>query len=452
MVGRVIGVVAAVALLGAFLAVPATALAENVLVNSSFEATVDWGEGPKPEGWGVWGMIWSIDAGDPNATLPPHDGERMAMTMGPWWCPWCNSGFVQDHPAGGGELWEISAWSYAPSAFPMAGTQNFIVMKIEFWDHFDPHPEWGEQPLAQPEVTIADGNTTMDEWHYNALTFAAPAGTVMARAAFVWLQPNWEEGAAIVDEASFGPLLDLDAKPFGCPNSFNPGSEGVIPIALLSASESLDITTVDAASLSLARADGLGGSVTPVHTAVEDKGTPISGEWCLCHEAGPDGLMDLVAHFDSVEVSDALGLGGFDPGAWVELNLSGNLLDGTAFGANDCVRLVPPGAAPAALHVRSNTPNAWIDVYPPDGTLDGGGFGSFQRSYFETAVVNVEATPVVDGRVFVRLVVDGVPQPVGVRSLTLTMGSSPKVVTAVYARVNKLEPNAGNLSRTGLRR
>jgi hypothetical protein len=419
MSSRAFGAVGAVLVIGALLAGPSTASAQNLLVNPSFEETVDWGEGPKPAGWGVWGTTWSIDALDANATLPPLDGERMELNMGPWWCPWCNSGFVQDLPAASGQLWQITSSSYATSAFSMAGTQNFMVMKIEFWDHFDPHPEWGELPLAQPEVVIADGATPLDEWQSHALQASAPAGTVMARAAFVWIQPNWEEGAAIVDDASMGLLLDLDIKPGSCPNSFNRGSHGVLPVGLLAGMPGFDITTVDAGSILLSRADGIGGAVAPhegppgPHSEFEDVGTPFHGEWCECHEEEGDGLTDLSLKFKTDDVVDALELDDLPMGEWVELVLSGALLDGTPFEVSDCIRLVPPGGGAAAIAVGATIPNGWISVSPLDQTLDGGGFTNFKRRYPVGTSVTLTAPEFAGGRAFGGWVIDGVPNTTG---------------------------------------
>ncbi len=190
----------------------------NHLTNSGFETTVDWGEGPKPDGWAVWGNTWSVDSGDANATLPPLEGSRMELTMGPWWCEWCNSGMTQDVAATDGQVWRMSADSYTPTiTLPpdagggtqagLAGTQNFMVMKLEFWDHFNPDPST-ESPISSQEVIIADANTAPDQWQEYSFEAEAPDGTVMARAAFVFLQPAWEHGAAIVDDAALTLLAD----------------------------------------------------------------------------------------------------------------------------------------------------------------------------------------------------------------------------------------------------
>jgi len=74
-----------------------------------------------------------------------------------------------------------------------------------------------------------------------------------------------------------------------------------------------------------------------------DAATPFEGELCDCHELGGDGILDLSMKFRTQEVVESLELGDLADGAFVELEVSGTLLDGTEFAASDCIRLVPPG-------------------------------------------------------------------------------------------------------------
>jgi hypothetical protein len=76
---------------------------------------------------------------------------------------------------------------------------------------------------------------------------------------------------------------------------------------------------------------------------VDDTATPFDGELCDCHEMMGDGIMDLNLKFHRSEMTDVLMLGGMPGDTLVELTLTGSLLDGTSFRANDCIRLVPIG-------------------------------------------------------------------------------------------------------------
>ncbi|MHC4769882.1 MAG: hypothetical protein ACYTEI_14400, partial [Planctomycetota bacterium] len=137
----------------------------------------------------------------------------------------------------------------------------------------------------------------------------------------------------------------LDIKPGSCPNSFNPRNEGKLPVALVG-SEEVPADLVDISTLLLSRADGVGGSVAPIeghpgpHTVLADVATPFDGELCDCHELMGDGIRDVSMKFLTRDVVDALGLGGMPANSLVELTLTGSLLDGTPFRANDCIRIV----------------------------------------------------------------------------------------------------------------
>jgi hypothetical protein len=230
----------------------------------------------------------------------------------------------------------------------------------------------------------------------------------------------------------------LDIKPGSCPNSFNRHSRGVLPVALLGTAD-IDATAIDVSSILLARADGIGGSVAPhegppgPHSVLEDVGTPFDGEWCDCHDLEGDGITDLMMHFKTDDVVETLELNDLDPGALVELVVSGNLLDGMAFTASDCIRLVPPGTAPGLLTVESTVPGAWIDASPLDETLDGGGFADFERTYPLTTVVTLTAGMSMYGQSFMAWRIDGVIQELGENTIQLVIDGT-VAVEAVYGR------------------
>jgi hypothetical protein len=112
-------------------------------------------------------------------------------------------------------------------------------------------------------------------------------------------------------------------------------------------SELFDVTQIDIESLTLARADGSGGIVTPItgnrgpRVQTEDVATPFDGEPCDCHELSGDGIDDLLLKFSTPELVEALELRSLSRGESVMLTLSGSLLDGTVFEVSDCI--VIPG-------------------------------------------------------------------------------------------------------------
>jgi hypothetical protein len=199
-----------------------------------------------------------------------------------------------------------------------------------------------------------------------------------------------------------GPDSFLDIKPGSCPNSFNRKSNGVLPVALVG-TDAFDVTQVDVSTLLLSRADGVGGAVAPnegppgPHSVLEDVTTPFAGETCECDELPADGIMDLSMKFRSNDVVEALELDDLPAGDLVELILIGELLDGTSFAVSDCIRLVPPGTPPGLLAVESNAPGVLIDVSPLDEQLDGGGFGTFDRTFPLGTMVTLKAPPTYQG-------------------------------------------------------
>ena len=151
-------------------------------------------------------------------------------------------------------------------------------------------------------------------------------------------------------------VASLDIKPGNCPNTHNPGSNGVLSVALVGDS-GFDVSLVDIGSLQISRADCVGGSVGPnegppgPRTRIRDDATPFVGMPCDCHNASGDGIDDVSMKFNSDEMRTALELDQVSHGMPLELVVTGTLvvpgspLHGCAFIATDCLRLVPPGGA-----------------------------------------------------------------------------------------------------------
>lgn len=89
-------------------------------------------------------------------------------------------------------------------------------------------------------------------------------------------------GSGSLEISSIAGAIDLDLKSDGLPNTFNPKSRGVTPIAILT-SPSFDATTIDVSTLKF----GVTGHETaPKHSVLED--------------ADEDGDIDLVVFFRNV--------------------------------------------------------------------------------------------------------------------------------------------------------
>ena len=113
----------------------------------------------------------------------------------------------------------------------------------------------------------------------------------------------------------------IDVRPGSTDNPVNPGSNGMLPVAVLG-SESFDVADVDPASLAL----GVNGA-PPADTAYAD----VNG----------DGWTDLVSHYRTYETGTAYGD--------TSICLSGATLDGVELAGCDAIRTVPQCTAhPAA--------------------------------------------------------------------------------------------------------
>jgi hypothetical protein len=121
----------------------------------------------------------------------------------------------------------------------------------------------------------------------------------------------------LIVDATAERVVDIDIKPASMPNSINPGSQGKVPVAILSSSTFAAPSEVDATSLTFGRT-GSEASLAFCSGSGED----VNG----------DGLPDLVCHFNT----QATGfLSGDTQGV-----LKGRTLAGAAFEGTDSVRIV----------------------------------------------------------------------------------------------------------------
>lgn len=182
-------------------------------------------------------------------------------------------------------------------------------------------------------------DTNCIEFRYGSLTNVSPTIGIENQDGTKGIDVTFDENKGF----SFCPeLLDpikcimevsLDIKPRSCPNQLNTKSRGSIPVAILG-SEYFDVSEVDVSTVQLE-------GVTPLRWRLKDVATPfqptVGKVDCRedCNNLGRDGFMDLTLKFDTRAVVKALGE--VEDRECLTLQLTGNLLDGTAIVGEDVV-------------------------------------------------------------------------------------------------------------------
>ena len=168
-------------------------------------------------------------------------------------------------------------------------------------------------------------------------------------------EPLCDQGAC----APAGCVAEIDIKPGSCPNSFNRKSNGFLPVAIVG-TDSLNVADIDISSITICRCDGVGECISPnegppgPHSTIEDVATPFVGKGCDCHDLTGDGIPDLMLHFDSQALVEALQLNDLPAGSLVELCICFSVGKGGTCCGSDCIRLVPPTSPGGGLNVGSN--------------------------------------------------------------------------------------------------
>jgi hypothetical protein len=182
-----------------------------------------------------------------------------------------------------------------------------------------------------PPAGTADGDYS---FHLNVVGDGVVLGTVA-----VTIHVS---GGQVVDPAK----VSLDIKPGSCPNSFNPGEKGVLPMAILG-SRDVKASLIDPKSLVLSR-DGVAGKVKPLRWSLEDIGSPLATT-CSCgvKSGWPDCKKDLSLKFDAQDVVRQLGIKKGD--GCVKLTITGTLkssdpkVNGRVITGSDYLRVLDTG-------------------------------------------------------------------------------------------------------------
>jgi beta-glucanase (GH16 family) len=124
------------------------------------------------------------------------------------------SGLSQGITVAAGDEVRAAAESFIRSQDSIAGTNNSVQMRIEFYSDFGGRRN-SSTFLNEVTSTIANGSSAVDMWRPHELTAVAPAGAVEARLSLSFLQPGSSGGAVHIDNVSFlntrlNPAADAD--------------------------------------------------------------------------------------------------------------------------------------------------------------------------------------------------------------------------------------------------
>jgi len=146
--------------------------------------------------------------------------------------------------------------------------------------------------------------------------------------------------------------VDIEIKPGSDPNSINPTSPGVIPVAILG-SDTFDVADVDAPTLAFGPDAAAPAHDLSAQAEFADHLEDVDG----------DGFTDLVSHYWAEETGIAFGD--------MEACITGETLGGTLFKGCDTVRTVPDMDGDGLLDLDEAA--LGTDALNPD--TDGDGFG-----------------------------------------------------------------------------
>jgi hypothetical protein len=189
------------ALLAAVCVAPAQA--QNVLANPGFETGLT--------GWTPFGNVFA-------ETITPRSGAGDAKMFGNFSGGFNVSGLFQTFSAVPGEVWSFEGYlrhntgdQMVGTGIPNGGAGNWVIAKMEFRDASD-------AVTGFVESTSFDGTSPLDVWQQRSVSLAAPANTVSVWAFFLYLQPQFDGGAVLIDDARLVPA---------------PGAAGIVGIATL---------------------------------------------------------------------------------------------------------------------------------------------------------------------------------------------------------------------------
>lgn len=137
-------------------------------------------------------------------------------------------------------------------------------------------------------------------------------------------------------------IVEIDVQLARCPNEISrrPRLNETFDVVVVGRAD-FDVSLMDMGSLTLARADGIGGTVRPMRSrfrAIDVTGSRGDGQ-CSCVETQLDGKPDRVLSFSASKAARTFKLSSVAPDTSLRLILRGSRLDGSVFRGEDCLSI-----------------------------------------------------------------------------------------------------------------
>ena len=207
--------------------------------------------------------------------------------------------------------------------------ENAVDYLVRHWNDPNVDPGWrgvpGEVTNYQATFTVMKGLTALGIHEIDGIDWQSEFEYMLVAQQLCdgsWPQALWDseerilstEWALLTLQKVVPPMeVEIDIKPGSFPNSINPNSKGIIPVAILTTAD-FDATTVDAETVRFGPA---GAEAT--HWALKD--------------VDKDGDIDMILHFRTQNTGIKAGD--------TEAELTGKTIDGTGIHGSDSVRTVP---------------------------------------------------------------------------------------------------------------
>jgi len=276
-------------------------------------AEVDDGNEPNSDSGAAYVFIRNGDGWDQEAKLTASDGVLFDYFGG-------SVSISGDTVVVGARGADVDSKTDAGSAYVYGERLEYtLTISIEGEGDVDRDPSPPYYQGDDTEVTLTatpDTGWAFDHWEDDITSSTNPIDITM-------------DGDKTVT-AVFTLNIEIDIKPGSEPNSINPGSKGVIPVAILTTGD-FDAASVNVTTVLFGKE---GNEAAPVHYALED--------------VDDDGDIDMILHFKTQET----GIGEGD----TEATLTGQTLDGKNFKGTDAVRIVPPKGK---KDKKTESPLAW---------------------------------------------------------------------------------------------